>query len=62
MAVRKLLTGSYRLRSILLDSAGARHTFYTTLRVIPPPRRRHARAAGLFAPLEGLLVRFASLL
>jgi hypothetical protein len=62
VALRKLAAGSYRLRSILLDTAGAKHTFYTTLRVITPPHRRHARDAGLFAPLEGLLVRFASLL
>jgi hypothetical protein len=59
--LRKLLPGSYRLQSILLDSAGARHTFYTQLRVITPPHRQHARHAVL-APLGGLFVRFAAFL
>jgi hypothetical protein len=54
--------GRYRLRSILLDSAGAKHTFYTGLRVISPPRRHHSSGAALLAPLESLVVRFASLL
>ncbi len=36
---RKLVPGIYRLSSVLFDTAGARHTFYATLRInIPPPK------------------------
>jgi hypothetical protein len=63
VALRKLPAGSYRLQSVLLDSAGAEHTFYTQLRITTAaPRGRHANRDAVFAPLDGLLARFASLL
>ncbi len=39
VALRKLRVGSYRLQSTLMDTAGARHTFRTALRIITPPPR-----------------------
>ncbi len=43
---RELVAGTYRLQSILLDSAGAAHTLYTSLRIVTPPRRRPSRRAA----------------
>jgi Abnormal spindle-like microcephaly-assoc'd, ASPM-SPD-2-Hydin/PQQ-like domain len=43
VALRKLVPGSYRLQSILLDSAGGKHTFESGLRIVLPPRRHAAR-------------------
>ncbi len=42
---RKLVPGIYRLSSVLLDTAGAKHTFHATLRVNLPPKHppRHSR-------------------
>ena len=42
---RKLVPGIYRLSSVLFDTAGAKHTFYATLRVNLPPKHppRHNR-------------------
>jgi HYDIN/CFA65/VesB family protein/putative pyrroloquinoline-quinone-binding quinoprotein len=38
--VRKLVPGTYRLQSILIDSAGLRHTFYCLFRVVAGARAR----------------------
>jgi Abnormal spindle-like microcephaly-assoc'd, ASPM-SPD-2-Hydin/PQQ-like domain len=48
--VRKLPAGTYRLESVLLDSAGGKHAFITTLRITTPPRQHHFLFA---APLIG---------
>ena len=46
----------------MLDTAGAKHTFYTTLRIIYPPARHPAkRARGAFASLPAVRYRFPSL-
>jgi iron transport multicopper oxidase len=37
VALRKLSPGRYRLCSTLLDTAGAKHTFYSALRIVAPP-------------------------
>jgi iron transport multicopper oxidase len=58
---RKLVAGRYRLKSTLLDSAGVRHTFYAYPRIVLPPPPVHARRA-VWASLDGLLARLASLL
>ena len=56
VALRKLSPGRYRLRSTLLDSAGAKHVFYCALRIIaPPPQLNLVR-------WEGLLFRLVSML
>lgn len=55
VALRKLAAGRYRLQSILLDSAGAKHSFDTALRVILPPRRHTRRNAA--SPAVALLAR-----
>ena len=62
---RLLVAGTYRLQSILLDSAGAAHTLYTSLRIVTPPRRHpssHAAAvtakdASTLVPLVDALRR-----
>jgi iron transport multicopper oxidase len=47
VAARKLSAATFRLQSVLLDSAGAKHTLYSTLRVITPPRpHAGSRRAG----------------
>ncbi len=46
VSVRDLPPGTYRLSSVLYDTAGAKHTFYATLRVtVAPPRHlpKHSR-------------------
>jgi protein involved in polysaccharide export with SLBB domain len=56
VALRKLGPARYRLRSTLLDTAGAKHTFYSALRIVaPPPLVNSVR-------WEGLLFRLVSLL
>ena len=42
---RKLVPGTYRLSSMLVDTAGVKHTFYATLRITAPPKHppRHNR-------------------
>ena len=47
---RLLVAGTYRLQSILLDSAGAAHTLYTSLRIVAP-RGGTRRAPRLPLPL-----------
>jgi hypothetical protein len=60
--VRKLAPGSYRLRSILLDTDAVRHTFYSTLRVITPPRRgQSVRHVLLITPPTGVPLQVPSL-
>jgi hypothetical protein len=42
---KKLIPGTYRLTSVLIDSSFIKHTFHATVRVIPappPPKPRHA--------------------
>ena len=46
---RLLVAGTYRLQSILLDSAGAAHTLYTSLRIVIAPAARTCRATPLLA-------------
>jgi iron transport multicopper oxidase len=63
VALRKLVPGRYRLQSVLLDSAGGKHTLDTSLRVTAPPRRHSPRqVASTFAPLAGLLRQLPALL
>jgi hypothetical protein len=63
VALGKLVPGRYRLQSILLDSAGGKHTFDTTLRIILPPRRHATRiGAPAIAPVGDLLRPLAALL
>ena len=61
VASRKLVAGRYRLQSTLLDTAGAKHTFFAPLRIVlPPPVVNHA-ARG-WEPLDALLARLVSLI
>jgi hypothetical protein len=63
VALRKLVPGRYRLQSILLDSAGGKHTFDVPLRIILPPHRHASRsAAPAIAPLAGLSRQLAAVL
>jgi hypothetical protein len=57
--LRKLGPGSYRLLSVMLDSAGRKHTLYTPLRIVAPVSLRRA---SILVPIETVLLRFASLL
>ncbi len=50
--LRKLAAGTYRLNSELRDSAGGKHSFMATLRIVAPPPRRHA---GLVTPVVARL-------
>ena len=40
---RKLVPGTYRLSSVLVDTAGVEHTFYATLRITAPPPKHPPR-------------------
>jgi hypothetical protein len=51
VALRKLLPGRYRLQSVLLDSAGGKHRFDTSLRIILPSRRHATRSVALVGDL-----------
>lgn len=62
VALRTLVPGSYRLQSILLDSAGGKHTFDTSLRIITPRRHASRDIAPTIAPLGDVLRRLAALL
>jgi HYDIN/CFA65/VesB family protein/putative pyrroloquinoline-quinone-binding quinoprotein len=63
VALSKLAPGRYRLESVLLDSAGGKHTFDTALRIILPLRRHAARdAAPGIASVGDLLRQLAALL
>ena len=56
VALRKLSPGRYRLRSTLLDSAGAKHAFYCALRIIaPPPQLNLVRWQGVLFRLVSML-------
>jgi hypothetical protein len=57
LALRKLVPGRYRLRSILLDSRGGKHTFYSPLRVKPAPRHPARHAGAMIVTLGDLLRR-----
>lgn len=59
VALRKLVPGRYRLQSVLLDSAGGKHTFDTPLRIILATRRHATRSV---APVGDLLRELAALL
>jgi hypothetical protein len=59
----KLIPGSYRLRSVLLDSAGAKHSFHSPLRIIAPPRpHRRKIAAPTAVSFERLLTDLPSVI
>lgn len=61
--VGTLSPGTYHLQSILLDTAGGKHTFYTALRIVISPRRQPASSATpILASLEGLLARLVAVL
>ncbi len=63
VALRTLVPGSYRLQSILLDSAGGKHAFNSTLRIILPPRRHTTRdVAPALAPIGELVRQLGALL
>lgn len=63
VALHKLIPGRYRLQSVLLDSAGGKHTFDTPLRIILPPRRHLMRSADpAIASIGDLLRQLAGLL
>jgi iron transport multicopper oxidase len=66
VALGQLVPGRYRLESVLLDSAGGKHAFTTTLRIVPPtrPARRHATRsfAPAMTPLGSLLRQLAATL
>jgi hypothetical protein len=63
VSLRTLVPGRYRLQSILLDSAGGKHPFNTTLWIILPPRRHATRdIAPAIAPIGALLPQLGALL
>ncbi|HKO27650.1 MAG TPA: hypothetical protein VJU80_09350, partial [Solirubrobacteraceae bacterium] len=60
VALRRLVVGHYRLKSILLDSAGGRHTYDTALRIKPAPRHLSRSAGTMLAVLADLLGRLSA--
>ena len=47
VSAKEFAPGTYRLRSILVDSAGVKHTFYSMIRVVAAAPRRTHRDPGL---------------
>jgi hypothetical protein len=63
VALRRLVAGQYRLKSILLDSAGGPHTYLTSLRIKPAPRHASRRAGTMLTVvLADLLGRLSAAL
>jgi hypothetical protein len=61
--VSELIPGEYRLRSIMLDAAGVKHTSYSLLRIVAAPSRHPSKRAATIGPaLADVLRRLAALL